>query len=59
VGEDYAPQSGQITGILKQMEEEMSKGLEEATAAETESSKNYEAFMNAKKEGGGDTDPTD
>merc|ERR1712129_613850 len=49
VGEDYAPQSGQITGILKQMEEEMAKGLEEATAAETESIKNYEALMTAKK----------
>merc|ERR1712037_510931 len=44
-----APQSGQITGILKQMEEEMAKGLEEATAAETESIKNYEALMTAKK----------
>jgi len=49
VSEDYAPQSGQITGILKQMEEEMAKGLEEATAAETESIKNYEALMTAKK----------
>jgi len=49
VGEDYAPQSGQITGILKQMEEEMDKGLTEATDAETESIKNYEALMTAKK----------
>merc|ERR1719362_1403161 len=49
VSEDYAPQSGQITGILKQMEEEMAKGLEEATAVETESIKNYEALMTAKK----------
>jgi len=49
VGEDYAPQSGQITGILKQMEEEMGKALEEATAAETDSIKNYEALMTAKK----------
>merc|ERR1719464_2234800 len=49
VGEDYAPQSGQITGILKQMEEEMDKALSEATAAETESIKNYEALMTAKK----------
>jgi len=49
VGEDYAPQSGQITGILKQMEEEMDKALTEATDAETESIKNYEALMTAKK----------
>merc|ERR550532_691284 len=30
----YAPQSGQITGILKQMGDEMSKGLSESVAAE-------------------------
>jgi len=49
LGEDYAPQSGQITGILKQMEEEMAKGLDEATTAENEAIKNYEALMSAKK----------
>merc|ERR1711879_74494 len=32
--EDYAPQSGQIVGILKKMEEEMDKALADATAAE-------------------------
>merc|ERR1719367_898176 len=30
--EDYAPQSGQIVGILKQMADEMEKALEEAEA---------------------------
>merc|ERR1712151_130379 len=49
VGEDYAPKSGQITGILKQMKEEMAKGLEEATTAATDAIKNYEALMTAKK----------
>merc|ERR1719410_542730 len=46
--EDYAPQSGQIVGILKQMEEEMDKALADATAAEEEAVKSYEALMEAK-----------
>jgi len=33
-GAGYAPQSGQITGILKQMEDEMAKSLQEAIEAE-------------------------
>merc|ERR1719183_3120891 len=33
-GEEYAPASGQITGILKTMHDEMSASLSEATAAE-------------------------
>merc|ERR1711953_113247 len=33
---EYAPQSGQIVGILKQMEEEMAKSLEEAESTEAE-----------------------
>ena len=32
---EYAPQSGQITGILKTMEDEMAANLKEATEAET------------------------
>jgi len=32
---DYAPQSGQITGILKEMKDTMSASLDEATKAET------------------------
>jgi len=46
--EDYAPQSGQIVGILKQMEEEMDKALAEATAAEEEAVKSYDALIEAK-----------
>jgi hypothetical protein len=45
---DYDPQSGQIVGILKQMEEEMDKALAEARAAEEEAIKNYDALMDAK-----------
>jgi len=46
---EYAPQSGQIVGILKQMDDEMAKALEEAEAAEAEAIKAYEALMAAKQ----------
>merc|ERR550532_3975508 len=44
----YAPQSGQITGILKQMGDEMSKGLSETMAAEAAAIATYEKLMAAK-----------
>merc|ERR1719499_2222055 len=44
----YAPQSGQIVGILKQMEEEMDKSLDEATAAENAAIKAYDELIAAK-----------
>merc|ERR1719478_479598 len=44
----YSPQSGQITGILKQIHEDMSKGLAAETAAENEAISNHEALMGAK-----------
>jgi len=47
--EDYAPQSGQIVGILKQMEDEMTKSLEDAKAAEADAIKAYDALMAAKE----------
>merc|ERR1719264_640044 len=47
--DEYAPQSGQIVGILKQMEDEMAKALEEAEAAEAEAIKAYDALMAAKE----------
>eukprot|EP00416_Gambierdiscus_australes_P045065 CAMPEP_0171105660 /NCGR_PEP_ID=MMETSP0766_2-20121228/63158_1 /TAXON_ID=439317 /ORGANISM="Gambierdiscus australes, Strain CAWD 149" /LENGTH=708 /DNA_ID=CAMNT_0011566577 /DNA_START=54 /DNA_END=2180 /DNA_ORIENTATION=+ len=47
--EGYAPQSGQVTGILKQMGDEMSAHLSEATAAEDAAIKAYEELMAAKK----------
>merc|ERR1719499_396385 len=46
---EYAPQSGQIVGILKQMEDEMTKALEEAEAAEADAIKAYDALMAAKE----------
>merc|ERR1712060_388759 len=46
---EYAPQSGQIVGILKQMEEKMAKSLEEAENTEAEAIKTYDALMAAKE----------
>jgi len=46
---EYAPQSGQIVGILKQMDDEMAKALEEAETAEAEAIKAYDALMAAKQ----------
>merc|ERR1719359_2350342 len=43
-GEGYAPQSGQIVGILKQMPDRMEKDMAEAKAAEEEAIKVYEAL---------------
>jgi len=48
-GAGYVPQSGEITGILKQMGDEMSKDLADATAAETTAIQVYEELMAAKK----------
>merc|ERR1719362_2632470 len=48
-GQGYAPQSGQIVGILKQMKDTMEKNLAEAIAAEEEAIKTYDALMAAKK----------
>jgi len=47
-GSDYAPQSGEITGILKQLGDSMSKDLADATAAEETAIKNYDGLMSAK-----------
>jgi chromosome segregation ATPase len=44
----YAPQSGQIVGILKQMKDTMEKNLAELTAAEEASIKDFEALAAAK-----------
>merc|ERR1719440_2244202 len=48
-GESYAPQSGQIVGILKQMQDEMTKDFEEATEAENKAITQYEELVAAKK----------
>mmetsp|Transcript_130151 Transcript_130151/g.211932 ORF Transcript_130151/g.211932 Transcript_130151/m.211932 type:complete len:706 (-) Transcript_130151:31-2148(-) len=46
--DQYAPKSGEITGILKQMKDTMAAGLAEAEAAEAASIKAYEELMAAK-----------
>merc|ERR1719272_2168392 len=47
--ETYAPASGQITGILKQMTDTMNKDLAEATAAENAAIKAFNELMAAKE----------
>merc|ERR1740121_3138435 len=47
-GTNYAPQSGQIVGILKQMADTMSANLAAATKDEEESISTYKALMAAK-----------
>jgi DNA repair exonuclease SbcCD ATPase subunit len=44
----YVPQSGQITGILKQMKDTMDKDLAEATEAEENAKANFDSMMEAK-----------
>jgi chromosome segregation ATPase len=46
---DYAPASGEITGILKTMLDEMNVDLSDAQAAESQAVSDYEALMAAKK----------
>mmetsp|Transcript_76887 Transcript_76887/g.146283 ORF Transcript_76887/g.146283 Transcript_76887/m.146283 type:complete len:704 (-) Transcript_76887:52-2163(-) len=46
--DEYAPASGEIVGILKEMKDTMAKGLAEAEAAEAASIKSYEELMAAK-----------
>merc|ERR1712217_233357 len=45
---EYAPQSGEIVGILKQIADEMGAGLAEATAKEDAAIKAYKELMAAK-----------
>jgi chromosome segregation ATPase len=47
-GSDYAPRSGEITGILKQMGDTMVADLADATKVEEEAIANYKALMVAK-----------
>jgi outer membrane murein-binding lipoprotein Lpp len=46
--EQYAPQSGQIVGILKTMHDEMSVELADETEAENNAIKSYDALMASK-----------
>jgi len=46
--QEYMPKSGEITGILKSMEDEMSKTLADITADETASLASYKELVGAK-----------
>jgi len=48
-GDQAAPQSGEITGILKTMKESMSKSLAESEAAEAEAISGHEQLLAAKE----------
>merc|ERR1719440_2153411 len=48
-GESYVPQSGEIVGILKQLQDEMTKDFEEATELENKAITQYEELVAAKK----------
>jgi len=48
-GSQYAPQSGSIVGILKQMKDTMSDDLAAATTAEKKSLANFDALVAAKE----------
>merc|ERR1719326_1402202 len=48
--QSYAPQSGQIFGILKQMQEDFENDLSKAQAAEKKSIEEYEMLKAAKKD---------
>mmetsp|Transcript_21501 Transcript_21501/g.50048 ORF Transcript_21501/g.50048 Transcript_21501/m.50048 type:complete len:716 (+) Transcript_21501:59-2206(+) len=52
-GDSYAPQSGQVIGILKQMGETMAKNLADATAEEEAAIKAYEGLVAAKNKEAG------
>lgn len=47
-GSDYAPQSGEIVGILKQLKDEMSKDRADAVGAENSAIATYKGLMSAK-----------
>merc|ERR1719409_2394668 len=48
-GENYAPKSGEIVGILKQMHDEMSKDFADATAEENSAIASFDSLVAAKK----------
>lgn len=47
-GQGYVPQSGEITGILKQMKDTMAKDLAQITSTEEQAIADYKALMAAK-----------
>merc|ERR1719183_3270940 len=48
-GTNYAPQSGQITGILKTLKDEMEKDLSDATSSENSAIASFDSLVASKK----------
>merc|ERR1719298_264161 len=48
-GNGYAPQSGQIVGILKTLKDEMEKDLSDATSEENSAQTSFESLVASKK----------
>merc|ERR1719238_771690 len=48
-GSEYAPKSGEITGILKTLKDEMEKDLSDATAEENSAISSFESLIASKK----------
>merc|ERR1719498_1345559 len=48
-GNDYAPKSGEITGILKTLKDEMEKDLADATSSENSAIASFDSLVAAKK----------
>merc|ERR1712146_664010 len=48
-GTSYAPQSGQIVGILKTLKDEMEKDLSDATSAENSAVQSFDSLVASKK----------
>merc|ERR1719451_163337 len=48
-GSNYAPQSGQIVGILKTLKDEMEKDLSDATSEESSAKASFESLVASKK----------
>merc|ERR1719389_1462419 len=48
-GENYAPKSGEIVGILKTMKDEMEKDFSDASAEESQAKADFESLVTSKK----------
>merc|ERR1740138_1953258 len=48
-GSEYAPKSGEITGVLKTLKDEMEKDLSDATTEETSAISSFESLIASKK----------
>merc|ERR1719502_1175365 len=48
-GQGYAPKSGEIVGVLKQLEDEMQKDYDDATAQENQAISDFDGLVASKK----------